>query len=60
MKARYEVTIRLGLRILDRKWFNKVDDAFDFMDFVDERKDRLYAIGSSVEFIDHNPFQPQA
>jgi len=59
MKARYEVTIRLGRRILDRKWFNKVDEAYDFMDFVENRKDKLYAIGSSVEFIDHNPFCSQ-
>lgn len=56
-KGRYEVTVRKGRKIYERKYFNDYDAAMDWMDFVEEKTDKLYAIGAFVEFRDLDPFK---
>ena len=54
--GRYVITVRKGKRILQRHFFNDYHAAMEMMDFIEERKDSLYAIGSIVEFRDTDPF----
>lgn len=54
--GRYVITVRKGNRILQRHFFSDYYAAMDMMDFIEERKDSLYAIGSIVEFRDTDPF----
>ena len=55
-KGRYEITVRLGRKILDRRTYNSYDLAMTELDFIEERVDSLYAIGATVEFRDTTPF----
>ena len=56
MTGRYVITVRLGRKILDRRYYNDYNIAMLELDFIEERKDALYAIGASIEFKDTNPF----
>lgn len=56
--GRYEITVRLGRKILDRRFYNDYNTAMDELDFLEENRDKLYAIGSSVEFRDLRALGP--
>lgn len=58
-KGRYEVKVMLGHKVLERKYFNKINETWNYMDFIEDKKDKLFAIGSVVEFRDLDPFKPQ-
>ena len=56
MYGRYIITVKLGRRILDRRYYDSYFRALDELNFIEERKDALYATGATVEFKDTKPF----
>jgi hypothetical protein len=52
--GRYIITVRKGSRLLQTHYFSEYEGAMSMLDWIAEHKDKLYAIGSTVEFRDSN------
>lgn len=51
--ARYQIVVKKGRKILDRRYYSSYDAAMIDLDLVYAK---FYARGASVEFKDNNPF----